>query len=103
LGAIQQYSWPGNVREMENRVKRAVIMAENARVTPTDLGLESFSPSVTLNLKEARDLLDREMLTKALRKHRGKISPAAVELGISRPTFYEMMEKLGIQKPSDEE
>ena len=103
LGAIQQYSWPGNVREMENRVKRAVIMAENSRITPVDLGLESFSPSVTLNLKEARDQLDREMLTKALRKHRGKISPAAVELGISRPTFYEMMEKLGIQKPSDEE
>jgi len=103
ISALRQYSWPGNVRELENRLKRAVIMAEDAKVTPTDLGLEAFVQSGSLNLKDARDQLEREMLTKALRKHRGKISPAAVELGISRPTFYEMMEKLGIQKPSEEE
>ncbi len=103
LLALQEYSWPGNVRELENRVKRAVIMADDLRVTPENLSLTSGSPGVGLNLREARDQLEREMLTKALRKHRGKISPAAADLGISRPTFYEMMEKLGIQKPSDEE
>jgi two-component system NtrC family response regulator len=54
------------------------------------------------SLKEARDALDREMLQQALRKHSGKITAAAVELGISRPTFYELMEKLGIQKPEHE-
>ena len=103
LLALQEYSWPGNVRELENRVKRAVIMADDLRVTPENLSLASGSPGTGLNLREARDQLEREMLTKALRKHRGKISPAAADLGISRPTFYEMMEKLGIQKPSDEE
>ncbi|HEY0548667.1 MAG TPA: PEP-CTERM-box response regulator transcription factor [Verrucomicrobiae bacterium] len=103
LLALQEYSWPGNVRELENRVKRAVIMADDLRVSPENLSLTSGSLGVGLNLREARDQLEREMLTKALRKHRGKISPAAADLGISRPTFYEMMEKLGIQKPSDEE
>ena len=103
LLALQEYSWPGNVRELENRVKRAVIMADDLRVTPENLSLTSGAPGGGLNLREARDQLEREMLTKALRKHRGKISPAAADLGISRPTFYEMMEKLGIQKPSDEE
>jgi two-component system NtrC family response regulator len=103
LIALQQYSWPGNVRELENRVKRAVIMCEDQRVTPENLSLISGSAGGALNLREARDQLERDMLTKALRRHRGKISPAAAELGISRPTFYEMMEKLGIQKPSDEE
>jgi two-component system NtrC family response regulator len=103
LIALQQYSWPGNVRELENRVKRAVIMCEDQRVTPENLSLVSGSAGGALNLREARDQLERDMLTKALRRHRGKISPAAAELGISRPTFYEMMEKLGIQKPSDEE
>jgi two-component system NtrC family response regulator len=103
LLALQEYSWPGNVRELENRVKRAVIMADDLRVTPENLSLTSGSSGAGLNLREARDQLEREMLTKALRKHRGKISPAAADLGISRPTFYEMMEKLGIQKPSDEE
>jgi two-component system NtrC family response regulator len=61
------------------------------------------SASASLNLKNARDQLEREMLSKALRKHRGKISPAAAELGISRPTFYEMMEKLGIQRTATDE
>jgi len=103
LVALQQYSWPGNVRELENRVKRAVIMCEDQRVTPENLSLVTGSSEGALNLREARDQLERDMLTKALRKHRGKISPAAVELGISRPTFYEMMERLGIQKPTDAE
>jgi two-component system NtrC family response regulator len=103
LVALQEYPWPGNVRELENRVKRAVIMADDSRVTPENLSLTSGSAGSGLNLREARDQLERDMLTKALRKHRGKISPAAAELGISRPTFYEMMEKLGIQKPSEEE
>ncbi len=103
LVALQQYSWPGNVRELENRVKRAVIMCEDQRVTPENLSLVTGSSEGALNLREARDQLERDMLNKALRKHRGKISPAAAELGISRPTFYEMMEKLGIQKPSEAE
>ena len=103
LVALQQYSWPGNVRELENRVKRAVIMCEDQRVTPENLSLVTGSSEGALNLREARDQLERDMLNKALRKHRGKIAPAALELGISRPTFYEMMEKLGIQKPSEAE
>jgi two-component system NtrC family response regulator len=56
----------------------------------------------SLNLRAARDHLERDMLMKALKRHGGKISPAAAELGISRPTFYEMMEKLGIQKEAKE-
>ena len=103
LVALQEYPWPGNVRELENRVKRAVIMCDDQRVTPESLSLSSGAGVSTLNLREARDQLEREMLSKALRKHRNKISPAAAELGISRPTFYEMMEKLGIQKTSVEE
>jgi two-component system NtrC family response regulator len=102
INALQQYHWPGNVRELDNRVRRAVIMADETKVTAADLGLEDIAASTTLDLKEARDRLEKEMLTKALRKHRGKISPAAAELGISRPTFYEMLQKFGIPKPSEE-
>ncbi|HMJ92023.1 MAG TPA: sigma-54 dependent transcriptional regulator, partial [Candidatus Acidoferrum sp.] len=102
INAIQQYPWPGNVRELDNRVRRAVIMADETKVTAADLGLEEVVASTSLDLKGARDRLERDLLTKALRKHRGKISPAAAELGISRPTFYEMLQKLGIPKPSEE-
>ncbi len=97
ISALQKYPWPGNVRELENRVKRAVVMCDETRVTAEDLGL-NLEEGESLNLRAARDQLERGMLIKALKRHGGKISPAAAELGISRPTFYEMMEKLGIQK-----
>jgi two-component system NtrC family response regulator len=99
LHAINAHSWPGNVRELENRVKRAVIMAEGKRLTAADLELErpSIAP-LSLNLKEARESVEREVINRALRKHAGKITPAAVEMGISRPTLYELMDKLGIDK-----
>jgi len=94
--AMNRYSWPGNVRELENRVKRAVIMADGKRLTVHDLELTSTSASSATTLKDAREAVEREMIQQALKKHAGKITPAALDLGISRPTLYELMEKLGI-------
>jgi len=98
LRAIQRHPWPGNVRELQNRVRRAVIMGGTKRLSAQDLELTSSSGNGTTTLKEAREALEREMVQQSLRKHSGKITAAATELGISRPTFYELMEKLGIQK-----
>ena len=99
VSALLSHPWPGNVRELENRVKRAVIMAEGKRLTARDLELAGPVPaSYATSLKEAREAAEREMITRALRRFSGKIAPAAAELGISRPTLYELMEKLGIQK-----
>jgi two-component system NtrC family response regulator len=100
LRALSDHGWPGNVRELENRVKRAVIMAEGKRLTAEDLELEGPSgTSRGASLKEARESVEREMIQRALRKHGGKIAPAAIDLGVSRPTLYELMEKLGIHRP----
>ncbi len=97
--ALLCHPWPGNVRELENRVKRAVIMAEGKRLTDRDLELTGPAAAPPgSSLKEARESIEREMVTRALCRYSGKIAPAAAELGISRPTLYEMMEKLGIQK-----
>lgn len=98
--AMEQHTWPGNVRELENRVKRGSIMAEGSEVSPADLelgGSNSEQPGAT-TLKEAREAVERSMIEAALRRHRNKISPAAIELGISRPTLYELMDKLGMRK-----
>jgi two-component system NtrC family response regulator len=84
---------------MQNRVQRAVIMADGKRVTARDLELTDTLSALPLQtLKEARESVEREMVQDALRRHRGKITAAALELGISRPTLYELMEKLGIAK-----
>lgn len=110
--AIRAHSWPGNVRELQNRVQRAVILAEGPRITALDLEIEAPGHGIPApamasgagagipagGLKEARESVEREMVRQALDRQRGNISAAAKELGISRPTFYELMNKLGISK-----
>ncbi len=99
LRALDRHPWPGNVRELENRVKRAVIMTDGKRVTAQDLELAGTPAALPgASLKEAREAVEREMIQQALRRHSGKIAPAAAELGVSRPTFYELMEKLAIKR-----
>ena len=97
LRALNRHAWPGNIRELENCVKRAVIMAEGKRLTAQDLELAAANSGAGFTtLKDARENVEREMVQQALRKNSGKITAAANDLGISRPTLYELMEKLGI-------
>jgi len=99
LRAVSRYSWPGNVRELQNRVKRGVIMAGGSRITAKDLELEhnhGGMSSRTTTLRQAREHVEREMIEQALKRNSGKITSAAADLGISRPTLYELMEKLGV-------
>jgi two-component system NtrC family response regulator len=101
LRAMNRYSWPGNVRELQNRVKRGVIMAGGSRVSAKDLELDQdngLAASSATTLRQAREHVEREMVKQALKKNSGKITSAAADLGISRPTLYELMEKLGISK-----
>ena len=99
LRAIKRHTWPGNVRELQNRVKRAVIMADGKRVTASDLELVDSTELVpAATLKEARENVERELVEQVLKKYSGRISSAAAELGVSRPTLYELMDKLGIGK-----
>jgi two-component system NtrC family response regulator len=101
LRAINHYKWPGNVRELENRVRRAVIMAEGKRINVQDLELgDVLAAPQSSSLKEAREALERDLIQRALRKHSGKITAVALELGVSRPTLYELMDKLGIVRES---
>jgi len=94
--ALSLHDWSGNVRELQNRVQRAVIMADGKRVTASDLELaDVLTAAPPQTLKEAREGVERELVTDALRRHQGSITAAALELGISRPTLYELMEKLG--------
>jgi two-component system NtrC family response regulator len=76
-------------------------MAEGRRVTAADLELSGLvEPSPARTLKEVREEAERAVVGEALRRHNGKISAAALELGVSRPTLYELMERLGMGKDS---
>jgi two-component system NtrC family response regulator len=98
LRALYRHNWPGNVRELQNRVKRAVIMTDGKRLTADDLELAGLSQTSPATLKEAREAVEKEVVQNALKRHQGKITSAALELGVSRPTLYELMEKLGIER-----
>ncbi len=98
LAAMNSWGWPGNVRELENRMKRAVIMADNKLITAADLDLDGDEEAgLMLNLKAARELADRKAIRQALARTEGNISNAAKLLGISRPTFYDLLKAYNIQ------
>jgi len=98
--ALSLHAWSGNIRELQNRVQRAAIMAEGKRVTAGDLELADAGESARPpTLREAREKVEKELVEGALRRHGGKITSAAQELGVSRPTLYELLEKLGIANP----
>ena len=97
LEAIAKYAWPGNIRELENKVHRAVIMATGRLIEPADLELSLAGTVDALpTLRDARDQSERKLIVDALVRSQGNISRAAQALGISRPTFHDMLAKHGI-------
>ena len=96
--AIESYSWPGNVRELENKIKGAVIMADGKQVTAADLGIDGVEGSEieSLNLREVRQRAESKAIRTALMKNFGNISRAAEQLGVTRPTLYDLLNKYGL-------
>jgi two-component system NtrC family response regulator len=100
LKAIQAYPWPGNIRELENRINGAVIMSEGKYIGADDLGLPADSPELEwLNLRSARQRAESEAIRQALAVASGNLSKAAELLGITRPTLYDLLDKNGINVP----
>ena len=98
LKAIQSHPWPGNVRELENKVRSAAIMSSGAQLTADDLGLASGAESVAvLNLKTVRTRAERQAVEQALAMTGGNVSHSADLLGVTRPTLYDLLEKLQIR------
>jgi two-component system NtrC family response regulator len=101
LAAIATHPWRGNVRELENRVKRAVVMADGATISAADLELAAAElPNGSLDLREARARAERGVVQIALAQTNGNLSRASKLLGISRPTLYGLLEGLGLEVAS---
>lgn len=103
LTAIDSHSWPGNVRELLNAVKRASIMADGNRVTCEDIGLANPAQASDdldkslFDLRSVREKAEREAIVSALARTNGNIAKASELLGISRPTLYDLMNRLVIK------
>lgn len=96
---IESYAWPGNVRELENKIKRAVIMADEKLITAEDLDINSAEEEteISLNLRHIREAAESKAINRALSVSGNSMSKAAEILGISRPTLYDLMNKLGLK------
>lgn len=97
--AIELHTWPGNVRELENCIKRAVIMADGLQITREDIGLDlaEENDSEFIDLRHIREVAERDAVLTALGRANGNVVRAAEILGISRPTLYDLMHRLGLK------
>jgi len=96
IEAIRTYDWPGNVKEMINRLRRAVMISKGEVITSDDLGLKIPAEDTVLSIRVVRDEIEKQKLIEALSKFNNNISKAARAMGISRPTVYKMIRKYGI-------
>lgn len=96
MDKLKRYVWPGNIRELQHAIERAVIMTDSSSLQETDFlfsrSLTSNPASNTLNLDE----VEKAAIAKALQMHGGNISKAADELGLTRASLYRRMEKYGL-------
>lgn len=100
IAAIKAYQWPGNIRELQNKVKSSVIMAPGTQVTALDLGFIDFDENanyeLSLNLRVIREQAETMAVNKAYALSEGNMSKTAELLGITRPTLYSLIEKYQI-------
>ena len=105
LDAMERYSWPGNVRQLQNAIQRAKIMADDGLIRLTNLPSEIVSPAAAYAVSPmaaAREMtaqLGPAEVVEALRQQRGNKARAAKALGINRRSMYRLLEKYGIQSP----
>lgn len=97
---LDTYEWPGNVRELENRIKRGVVLADGKQISATDLGFsEKEDRSPSLNLRDAKEKVERQIIQRALSIYDNNVTHAAEALGISRPSLYSLVKKLDMPEP----
>lgn len=96
INAMLNHSWPGNIRELQNKLKSAVVLAEGSYIEADDLGLlntDEQSSELTFNLREVREIAESKAIRKAYHQAEQNMSRAAELLGVTRPTLYSLIDK----------
>lgn len=96
LDALTGYDWPGNIRELQHTIEKAVILSEEAIIRPEDLMLNYSSAKVFESSQRTLDDIEKQMILNTLRETRGNKSATAEQLGITRQKLYNRLKKYGI-------
>ncbi len=99
LDAMAAHSWPGNIRELMNRVRRAAVLCETGSITGEDLELTSNNEAAS-SLEDVREEAERELIQQTLRESRFNMSECSRRLGVSRVTLYRLCKKLKVSANS---
>ena len=96
MNKLVSHSWPGNVRELQHAIEKAVILSTGQELIPDDFLFSrknnAVSETNSLNLEEN----EKQLVSRAIEKHRGNLSQAARSLGINRSTLYEKIKRYGL-------
>jgi two-component system response regulator HydG len=95
---LQKYTWPGNIRELQHAVERAVILSEHTTLQKSDFALSATADVVPGAEAFNLDEVERKTILAAIQKYNGNLSKVAKELGVGRTTLYRKMEKYGLDK-----
>ena len=96
---LQKYNWPGNIRELQHAIERAIIMSDSTTLQPDDFFFLSQKPENNLSSEADTfnlDDVEKNVIQRAINKHNGNISQAAKELGLTRASLYRRLEKYGL-------
>jgi two-component system, NtrC family, response regulator HydG len=99
LAAMRVHDWPANVRELRNRLVRALSFANNGKIGVADL-FEGMALTSKSTLNSARAAAERERVAEALTRHKGRVAQAAESLGVSRVTLWTKMKRFGLSPQS---
>jgi len=95
LIAINKYDWPGNVRQMENRIKKAIVLCDKTLIGPEDLDLSPEAISPILTLTQAREEFQRRYILEVLERNNGNRTKTARDLGVDPRTIFRYLEREG--------
>ena len=98
MAALHSYRWPGNIRELENRVKKAVVLADAPQLGPEDLDLGPDSLAPVVPLTEAKEAFQRRYINEVLERNAGNRTKTAKDLGVDPRTIFRHLEKLEAER-----
>ncbi len=91
--AMRKHSWPGNIRELENRIKKAIVLCDSTVIGPDDLGLTADVLPSIMNLADAKEKFQREYINEVLALNNGNRTKTARDLGVDPRTIFRHLEK----------